>query len=430
MAGWTRAKVSEMEAIDRLRETAQPLGTRRDDPNASWVLGIGSALPARSISQGKSLEFAKQMLFPSDLHGRAVDALYRKSAVDRRGSVLLEGGGADEVAEGVSQSFFPPAESAAERGPTTRQRIQRFHEEALPLARRACVSALRDASVTPDQVTHLVVVTCTGFQSPGVDVGLIRELGLSPETERVQVGFMGCHGAINGLRVAHGLSGRDPAARVLVVCVELCSLHYQYGWETDHVVSNAIFADGAAALVIGGDRATADAREARRRGDTECADDAAGSDAAGHGGSGLTQRAAELFATGSYWIADSEQAMTWKIGDHGFEMTLSAEVPERIRAELPGYLESWLARHGLRWGDIGGWAVHPGGPRILSAVQSSLGLTDDQLADSRQVLADHGNMSSPTMLFILERFARSDRQGPWLMLGFGPGLEVEVALIR
>lgn len=430
MAGWTTAKVSEMEAIDRIRETALPLGTRRDDPNASWVLGIGSALPVHSISQGQSLVFAKQMLFPSDLHGRAVDALYRKSAVDRRGSVLLEGELAGQAAEAVSQSFFPPAESAAERGPTTRQRIQRFHEEALPLARRACVSALRDASVRVEQVTHLVVVTCTGFQSPGIDVGLIRELGLAPETERVQVGFMGCHGAINGLRVAHGLSGRDPAARILVVCVELCSLHYQYGWETDHVVSNAIFADGAAAVVIGGDRATADAREARRRGDTACGDDAEGSDPPSEAGSRLARRAAELFATGSYWIADSEQAMTWKIGDHGFEMTLSAEVPERIRAELPGYLESWLARHGLHWGDIGGWAVHPGGPRILSAVQSSLGLTDDQLADSRQVLADHGNMSSPTMLFILERFARADRPGPWLMLGFGPGLEVEVALIR
>ncbi len=413
-----------MEPIDLIRESALPVGTRPDDPSASWVMGIGIALPARSISQGESLEFAKRMLFPSDLHGRAVDALYRKSAVERRGSVLLEGGGTDEPGDGVSQSFFPAAESAAERGPTTGQRIRRFHEEALPLARRASVAALRDAGVMTEQITHLVVVTCTGFQSPGVDVGLIRELGLSPETERVQVGFMGCHGAINGLRVALGLSGRDPAARVLVVCVELCSLHYQYGWETDHVVSNAIFADGAAAVVIGGDRATADSQEARLLGD------AVAGDVAGNANSGLSRRNAELLATGSYWIADSEQAMTWKIGDHGFEMTLSAEVPDRIRAELPGYLESWLARQGLRCADIGGWAVHPGGPRILTAVQASLGLTDDQLADSRQVLAEHGNMSSPTMLFILERFARSDRQGPWLMLGFGPGLEVEVALIR
>jgi len=122
--------------------------------------------------------------------------------------------------------------------------------------------------------------------------------------------------------------------------------------------------------------------------------------------------------------------MTWQIGDHGFEMTLSAEVPGIIEAKLRDYVAGWLAGHGLSINDIAGWAVHPGGPRILRSVETALGLVNDELRTARQVLAEHGNMSSPTMVFILDRFLRAATPTPWLMLGFGPGLEVEMALIR
>jgi predicted naringenin-chalcone synthase len=248
-----------------------------------------------------------------------------------------------------------------------------------------------------ESITHLVVVTCTGFYAPGIDVELIEELGLNRETERIQVGFMGCHGAINGLRVARGLIAADPAARVLMVCVELCSLHYQYGWDTDRVVSNAIFADGSAAVVLCGSEQT---------------------------------DGPELIATGSRLVEDSKEAMTWRIGDHGFEMTLSAEVPGLIEAKLHGFISDWLGKHGLRIEDVGGWDVHPGGPRILLAVENALGLPKESLTHSRTVLADHGNMSSATMLFIMRRFIDQAVPGPWVMLGFGPGLEIEVALVR
>ncbi len=184
-----------------------------------------------------------------------------------------------------------------------------------------------------------------------------------------------------------------------MVCVELCTLHYQYGWDPDRVVSNAIFADGAAAAVLKG----SDVDQAYKD--------------------------ISVRATGSYLVENSKDSMTWRIGDSGFEMTLSAEVPGLIEAKLRAYLTGWLAKFGLTIQDIKGWAAHPGGPRILRSVETSLELPESALEGSRAVLADHGNMSSATMLFILRRFMDAGIERPWLMLGFGPGLEVEVALL-
>lgn len=363
------------------------------------IQGIGLAAPRFSIDRQNALGFAKTMLHESDRHTRGLEALYRMSAVQKRGSVLLEHEASDGTVLELEQSFYPRAECSAQRGPSTATRNARFTVEALPLGRRAASAALAAAGVTAADVTHLIVVTCTGFYSPGLDVGLIHELHLSAETERVQIGFMGCHGAINALRVARGLIAAEPAAKVLIVCVELCSLHYQYGWQTDRVVSNAIFADGAAALVLG---------------------------SAGEAGGAWPC----VTATGSRLIDQSQDAMTWRIGDFGFEMTLSAEVPGIIESQLRDYLAHWLARYSLQIEDIQGWAIHPGGPRILRAVQTALALSDEHLQPARQVLAEHGNMSSPTMVFILDRFVKEQRSRPWLMLGFGPGLEVEVALLQ
>jgi prepilin-type processing-associated H-X9-DG protein len=199
---------------------------------------------------------------------------------------------------------------------------------------------------------------------------------------------------LNGLRAARAYAASDPAAVVLLVAVELCTLHLQYGWDAGQSVANALFADGAAAVVVG----------------------------AGDG--------PELAAHGSCLFADSRDAMTWTIGDHGFAMTLSAKVPDLIAAELQPWLSGWLAQHGLTVAEVGGWAVHPGGPRILDSVQRALGLPDGATAISRQVLAACGNMSSPTVVFILERMWRAAVPRPWVALGFGPGLTAEAALLR
>jgi predicted naringenin-chalcone synthase len=229
-----------------------------------------------------------------------------------------------------------------------------------------------------------------------VDLALISGLGLSPTVQRTHVGFMGCHGALNGLRVANAFTTADPAARVLLCAVELCCLHYYYGSVPDKLVANAIFADGAAAVV----------------------------------GEGATERLHpwSLAASGSCLIADTASEMGWTVGDRGFEMTLSRRVPGLIAANLRPWLEAWLDRNGLTLEEVSSWAIHPGGPKILDAVREALGLPEQSLAASWGVFADCGNMSSPTVLFILDRLRRAESPRPCVALGFGPGLVVEAAL--
>src|SRR5262249_12520022 len=206
---------------------------------------------------------------------------------------------------------------------------------------RAAGQAVARSGLPPGQLTHLVTVSCTGFHAPGADVELIRELGLSRDVQRTHVGYMGCHGALNGLRVAAAFAAADPNARVLLCAVELCSLHYHYGWDPQRIVANALFSDGAAAVVAGGS-----------------------------GGDGTWR----VDRTVSYMLPGSANAMSWKIGDHGFEMTLSRRVPDLIARHLRPWLEGWLSAEGLSVEAIGSWAVHPGGPRILSAVEEALAL--------------------------------------------------------
>jgi predicted naringenin-chalcone synthase len=274
-----------------------------------------------------------------------------------------------------------------------------FARHAPPLALAAVRAALADAAMAASRITHLITVSCTGFQAPGVDLELISQLGLDAGVQRTHVGFMGCHGALNGLRVAQAFVEANAEAVVLLCCVELCSLHLYYGWDPEKVVANALFADGAAALV-------ATARPA-------------------HPEPGL-----HLLATGSTVIPDTADLMHWQIGDHGFEMGLSPRVPEAVAGQLRPWLERWLQPRGHRLADIASWAVHPGGPRILQVCGAALGLEPHQLAVSQAVLQEHGNMSSATVLFILDRLRRAAAPGPCLGLAFGPGLCAEVALLN
>ena len=284
-------------------------------------------------------------------------------------------------------------------GPTTGQRLRHYADLAPPLAVAASLDALSHCGLDAAEFTHLVTVSCTGFVAPGLDVALIRGLKLRPTIQRTHVGYMGCHGALNGLRVASAFTGADPDARVLLCAVELCSLHYYYGWNPSKVVANALFADGAAA-VVGVPLAAAPAN------------------------------AWHVAATGSCLIPDSTDAMTWTIGDHGFEMTLSKQVPGLIARYLRPWLEAWLAGQDLALEDVQSWAIHPGGPRILSAVEEGLNLSREAAAASRDVFREHGNMSSPTILFILDRLRRQNAKRPCVALGFGPGLMAEAALLR
>ncbi|HEY9678306.1 MAG TPA: type III polyketide synthase [Drouetiella sp.] len=355
------------------------------------ILGLGTALPDNIFNQSDSLAIAKALSRATTRQERLLEELYSKSGVSSRATVLH--GSVD-----VKQDFYYTPDTTFDTGPSTGDRMRTYEEMAAPLATSACQAAFHQANVRASEITHLVTVSCTGFAAPGFDLALLDKLELNPATNRTHIGFMGCHGALNALRVANAYCAENPQATVLVCATELCSIHLQYGWARETIVSNALFADGAAAVIL-------------KRPE--------------HMRDGTTYSAAA-----SYVVPHSQSSMSWRIGDAGFVMTLASDVPELIEQNLPKFITSWLSSQGLKLAEIGSWAVHPGGPKILDAVENSLKLHPDSLSASREILSECGNMSSPTVLFILQRLLATEAKLPCVMLGFGPGLTIEAALIR
>jgi predicted naringenin-chalcone synthase len=358
------------------------------------LVGFGTHVPAHSISQDEAVEIHSTLCRIDTERARTLRALYRRSGVAKRHSVLLESSGGPLLER---QRFYPPARDDMDAGPATAERMLRYELEAPALASAAACAALSSAGIRSADVTHVVTVSCTGFAAPGIDTRVIEALGLSPSTQRTHVGFMGCHGALNGLKVADSLVHADPDAVVIVCAVELCSLHFAYGWNPETMVPNALFADGASAVV---------GRAAEE---------------------GAAPWSVASFAT--LLIPATSEDMSWRIGDHGFRMTLSARVPDIVREALGGWLRSWLAESDLAVDDVASWAVHPGGPRILDAVEAAAGLGKERTRVSRGILADYGNMSSATVLFTLDRLRSEDAPRPCVALALGPGLVAEAALI-
>jgi alpha-pyrone synthase len=350
------------------------------------IWGLGTALPKDSVSQERAADLINRASGYDEEQSRWIESLYQGAGVRRRHLVMLDH--IDEILRSPGMPLY-----------TTRWRMERYDEAIRPLSLEAASLALASAGVEPGEITHLVTVSCTGFAAPGFDLGLFVDLGLDPGVQRTHVGFMGCHGGLNGLRVANAFASADRSARVLLCAAELPSLHFRYEPEPRLTVVNALFADGAAAVVGRADAPPGD--------DADCW---------------------RLVASGSALLPDTHDAMSWKIGDNGFEMTLSPKVGGHIGENLRPWLEGWLGGRGLAVGDVASWAIHPGGPKILDAVEQALGLPKSATAESRDVLASYGNMSSPTVLFILDRLRRRRAPRPCVSLAFGPGLAVEAAL--
>ncbi len=272
------------------------------------------------------------------------------------------------------------------------------------IAHAAAQTALEQADIAASDITHLVTVSCTNFAAPGTDIALFDSLGLRPTVERVNVGFMGCHGAINGIRAAAGLVASHDRAVVLLSATELCTLHGRFTWDDEGILGNALFGDGSAALV--------------------------GINEKGWDPSQKSRSHWMVASTGSCLLPDSRDAMTWRIGDHGFEMTLTSDVPRQIEEHLHTWMSHWLDRQGMKLEDIAHWVIHPGGPRILQSVEHALSLSPQQTRHSHHLLSELGNMSSPTILFLLERLEAETPAGACVMLGFGPGLMAEACLLN
>ncbi|CAN5729337.1 type III polyketide synthase [soil metagenome] len=368
---------------------------------SSSIIGLGTALPAGLVSQSEALTLAKDLCCHTERQAKVLEQVYLKSGVQTRATVL------QAAVEPRQTNFFQPPTTTGDAGPSTAQRMALYELQAGPLATTACRAALHDAKMEAKTITHLVTVSCTGFAAPGFDLQLFKTLPLNPSVIRTHIGFMGCHGALNALRVGNGYCTEDPNNVVLICATELCSMHFQYGWSKEILVSNALFADGSAAMIMSNSQTNAaNVHDTKKI------------------------QAVTYSHAASYVVPDTEAAMSWKIGDSGFIMSLANNVPDLIQTNLPPFIESWLAKNNLLVKDIKGWAVHPGGPRILDAVAEALLLDPDALSTSRQILSECGNMSSPTVLFILQRLLALGDKLPCVVLGFGPGLTIEAALVR
>ncbi|MEO1009216.1 MAG: type III polyketide synthase [Planctomycetota bacterium] len=346
---------------------------------SATIVGIGLATPGQTIAQDRVAELIARASGANGTRARAISTLYRNSGVRSRG---------------IASAAFHEGDLAIAQAEGTAERMRRYHELAPPIAAHACTTALGRAGVRPDGVTHLITVSCTGLASPGLDIELIHRLELPASTERVNVGFMGCHGALNGLRVARALAASSEHAVVLLCCAELCSLHFQGGQPEGSAVADALFADGAAACVV------------RRGGD----------------GPAIAHSEAVL-------LPDSLSEMAWDVGPSGFLMTLSPRVPDLLSRHVPGWVDGLLSARGMARGDIASWAIHPGGPRVLQRVAGALGLDPSATEASADVLGQHGNMSSATILFIIDRMLRAGARLPLLAMAFGPGLTGEAVLL-
>ncbi len=358
------------------------------------IVSIGTAVPPTRIAQAVARDIFAAQEGADRLARRRIQAVFDASAIEQRHTVLAEFASA---AVAPDDAAFVDGEGRL-LSPTTGARNQRFIASAPELTAAAARTALADGGVDPSAVTHVVTVSCTGLFAPGPDYRLVRDLGLSPTVERCHLGFIGCAAALPALRVASALAATRPDAVVLVVCTELCTLHLRPSNDPQQIVASSVFADGAAAAIV-----TADP-------------------AAGHPG-GL-----DLDRFGTALTAEGETDMVWTIGDNGFEMILSSEVPRIIGREIRGAVGRFLGDDALP--EV--WAVHPGGRSVLDRVEAGLDLPPDALAASRAVLRDFGNMSSATILFILASLLRDDAVGDGARvagLAFGPGLTVESALM-
>jgi alkylresorcinol/alkylpyrone synthase len=256
-------------------------------------------------------------------------------------------------------------------------------------------------TVDKGSIGRIVTVSCTGFAAPGIDALLIRELDLPRTVRRTHIGFMGCAASLIGLSNIFSTQGGPPGT--LLVSVELCSLHLHFEATKDNILANTIFGDGAAAALFSPDTA-----------------------------GGVLPRFA-CVRSASVLFDDSSALMGWKIGDNGFEMLLSQDLPRAIRERAVPALLTMLEDAGLQVGDIAHWALHPGGRAILDALQDGLGLDEEAMLPSRMVLRDFGNMSSATILFVLKEVLHSGllHKGELCCaVGFGPGLTMEVVLLR
>ncbi|MGE3953816.1 MAG: type III polyketide synthase [Parachlamydiales bacterium] len=344
------------------------------------ILSLATALPEHGGRQEVIVESVIQTLGLQGADAEKCRRIFCRSGIEHRYTVAQ-----DFLQSPLSGELF--GQDYPNRVPGTGRRNELYWREAPKLAEKSARKALEQWGGNPEGITHILHASCTGVMAPGIEFLLTDALGLRRSVVRLGINNMGCFGAFSVLKVAKAFARENPKARILAICTELCSLHFQADNHPEAFVSNALFADGSAAVVVGCEP-TADETS--------------------------------LWEIGEHRALAFEESldqMTWRAGDTGYLMTLTEEVPLSIRREIRQFVAGF--------GDLEGcqWAFHPGGKAILHGIGMACGLTKEQLAPSWEVLRKYGNMSSPTFLFVLEELL--EKRGPTIGVGFGPGLSME-----
>jgi predicted naringenin-chalcone synthase len=362
----------------------------------SFITSIGVAVPTYCFQQDVIASFMERSMQLNYEEARKLKTIFRASGISKRHSVLSDYGKSSGFTFYSNTEDFEPF-------PSTETRLEAYRSFALPL----CIEAIENCcssnvSFSYQRVTHLITVSCTGMYAPGLDIDLVKALGLRHDVQRTCINFMGCYAAFNAIKIANSLCLSDPGSVVLIVCVELCTLHFQKEASEDNLLANALFADGAAAMLV---------------------------ESAPQPGWNLTP---EIFHNALAF--NGKEHMAWHIGNQGFEMVLSSYVPDVILTGIKELSETLLSRIGKTIQDIDYFAIHPGGKKILEVIEHELGITKEQNKPAYTILHQFGNMSSVTIVFVLHhilyQFTPESHGKKLLSFAFGPGLTLESMVLK
>jgi predicted naringenin-chalcone synthase len=357
----------------------------------SKIVSIGTAVPEYRHRQQNILDFMQRVYALDEPNTRKLKFLYRHSGIETRYSVIP-----DYSLPASGWKFYSPSENL-EPFPSLEKRMEWFSRHAAGLSLKAIQNCLE--KIDRPSITHLITVSCTGLSAPGLDLELLDLLGLPLTTQRTSINFMGCYAAIHAMKLAHAFCTADLSANVLIVCTELCTLHFQKEGSIDNITSSLLFGDGAAALLVTG--------------------------TAG-------QKGLSINNFYSVVVPKGKQDMAWELSSYGFKMTLTSYVPELIGEDFGELVANALSGADLSQADITHWCIHPGGKKILETIQQGLGLSNGQLDTCFDVLREYGNMSSPTLLFVLERIMdtlENKKKTRIFGAAFGPGLTMETFIL-
>lgn len=357
----------------------------------AYITSIGTAVPNNKYLQADIANFMCENLHMSNEDQRKLKLLYRATGIHHRHSVLD-----DFKRKKGSFSFFENT-ADLEPSPSTSKRMAVYRSEAITLAKEA-VNSTFQGKHQMSTFTHIITVSCTGMYAPGLDVELVKALNLNSDINRLSVNFMGCYAALNALGLSRQICDTKNPVKILIVSVELCTIHLQQNNNEDNVLAHSLFSDGAAAAVV--------------------------SNTSQNGALEITSNATQLAING-------QNDMAWQIGDFGFEMSLSSYVPNIIKNRIKDLANKLLNGQKIRLSEIKHYAIHPGGKKILETIEEELQLDKEVNAISYQILKEYGNMSSATVLFVLQQTMPRVKSGDSILsFAFGPGLTLESLFLK